>query len=108
MFENFSNRARKIIYSAKKEAQHLDSDAIGTEHLLLAMLKEAECVGCSVLRHLKPLKPAARPERFPGEAQQKPSIMYKFGYITVGFLAALKVLFLISLSFFFFHAVNVC
>jgi len=49
MYEKFSNKARKVIHNAKKEAEKLNHDYIGTEHLLLGMLKDPSSVGSNVL-----------------------------------------------------------
>jgi len=49
MYEKFSNKARKVIHNAKKEAEKLGHDYIGSEHLLLGMLKDASSVGATVL-----------------------------------------------------------
>lgn len=49
MYEKFSNKARKVIHNAKKEAEKLGHDYIGSEHLLLGMLKDPSSVGATVL-----------------------------------------------------------
>jgi ATP-dependent Clp protease ATP-binding subunit ClpC len=49
MYEKFSNKARKVIHNAKKEAEKLGHDYIGSEHLLLGMLKDSSSVGATVL-----------------------------------------------------------
>lgn len=49
MYEKFSNNARKVIHNAKKEAEKLGHDYIGSEHLLLGMLKDSSSVGSTVL-----------------------------------------------------------
>lgn len=45
----YSPRARKIIESAQKEAESHHEDQAGTEHLLLALLKETDCVATRLL-----------------------------------------------------------
>lgn len=45
----YSPRARKIIESAQKEAESHHEDLAGTEHLLLALLKETDCVATRLL-----------------------------------------------------------
>jgi len=40
MFERFTDQARKIVVLAQQEARELDSGRIGTEHLLLGMLRQ--------------------------------------------------------------------
>lgn len=42
MFERFTDRARRVIVLAQAHAQALQHNYIGTEHLLLGMLEEAE------------------------------------------------------------------
>ena len=42
MFEKFTERGRKVIIYAKEEAEKRQNDYLGTEHLLLAVLKEIE------------------------------------------------------------------
>ncbi len=42
MFERFSTRARQIIIKAKEQAVALRSEKLGTEHILLTLLKEDE------------------------------------------------------------------
>ena len=48
----FTPRAKKILEIALREALHLGSNYIGTEHLLLALLKEGEGVAARVLSNL--------------------------------------------------------
>lgn len=52
MQERFTERVRKIIHLARDEAVRFKQNFIGTEHLLLAMIKEAEGVGAMVLINL--------------------------------------------------------
>lgn len=52
MLEKFSDRARKVIALTNKEAQDLNQEYIGTEHLLLGILKEGSGVACCILRSL--------------------------------------------------------
>ena len=42
MFERFTERARKVIVLAQDEAARLRHDHIGTEHLLLGLVREGE------------------------------------------------------------------
>ena len=48
-FEKFSERARRVLSLAQEEAQRFNHNYIGTEHLLLGLLKEKEGVACRVL-----------------------------------------------------------
>ena len=52
MFNRFTERARKIILLAKEEAKRLNHDYIGTEHLLLGLIREGEGVAAAVLASL--------------------------------------------------------
>ena len=45
----YSPRAEKVFAGALREANRFHADAIGTEHLLLALLKEADCVASRLL-----------------------------------------------------------
>ena len=40
MFDRFTDRARKVMNLAKTEAQRLNHEYIGTEHLLLGLTQE--------------------------------------------------------------------
>ncbi|MCG3128745.1 MAG: hypothetical protein CHACPFDD_03636 [Phycisphaerae bacterium] len=53
MFERFTDRARKVMVLANQEAQHLKHEYIGTEHILLGLIKEGSGVGANVLKNLK-------------------------------------------------------
>ena len=44
MFEKFSDSARRVLFYARYEASQTGSPHIGTEHLLLGLLKETEDV----------------------------------------------------------------
>jgi ATP-dependent Clp protease ATP-binding subunit ClpC len=52
MQERFTERVRKVIALARQEAIRLHHDYIGTEHLLLGLVKEGEGVGSVVLTNL--------------------------------------------------------
>ena len=51
-FEKFSERARRVLTLAQEEAQHLNHSYIGTEHILLGLLREEEGVAAKVLTGL--------------------------------------------------------
>ena len=51
-FEKFSERARRVLTLAQEEAQHFNHSYIGTEHILLGLLREDEGVGAKVLTNL--------------------------------------------------------
>lgn len=51
MFERFTDRARRVIGIARQEAQRLNHDSIGTEHILLGLLQEGNGVASNVLKN---------------------------------------------------------
>jgi ATP-dependent Clp protease ATP-binding subunit ClpA len=57
-YERFSNRARKIMQLANQEAQRFNHTYIGTEHVLLGLIKDGCGVAANVLENLDidPLK----------------------------------------------------
>ncbi len=52
MFERFTDRARKVMALANQEAQRFNHEYIGTEHILLGLVKEGSGVGAQVLKNL--------------------------------------------------------
>lgn len=52
MFERFTDRARKVMALANQEAQRFNHEYIGTEHMLLGLIKEGSGVGAGALKHL--------------------------------------------------------
>ncbi len=52
MFERFTDRARKVMALADQEAQRFNHEYIGTEHILLGLVKEGSGVGANVLKNL--------------------------------------------------------
>src|SRR5678815_2490452 len=52
MFERFTDRARKVMALANQEAQRFNHEYIGTEHILLGIVKEGTGVGANVLKNL--------------------------------------------------------
>jgi len=52
MFNRFTERARKVILLAREEAKRLDHDYLGTEHILLGLIREGEGVGATALQQL--------------------------------------------------------
>lgn len=51
-FEKFSERARRVLTLAQEEAQHFNHSYIGTEHILLGLMREEEGVAAKVLANL--------------------------------------------------------
>ena len=52
MFERFSDRARRVVVLAQEEARMLDHNYIGTEHILLGLIREGDGVAAQVLVRL--------------------------------------------------------
>ena len=52
MYERFTDRARKAIQLAHREAQRFNHEYIGTEHLLLGLIAEGSGVAAVVLNNL--------------------------------------------------------
>ncbi|HHU82914.1 MAG TPA: ATP-dependent Clp protease ATP-binding subunit [Firmicutes bacterium] len=52
MFERFTERARKVVFHAQKEAKQLKHNIVGTEHLLLGLIQEGEGVAGRALEEL--------------------------------------------------------
>ena len=64
MFERFTERARRVIILAQEEAKRLNHSAVGTEHLLLGIIREGEGVASKVLESLN-----INPERVRAEIE---------------------------------------
>ena len=52
MFERFTERARRVVVFAQEEARDLNHNYIGTEHILLGLVREGEGVAAQVLMTL--------------------------------------------------------
>jgi hypothetical protein len=52
MYERFTDRARKVMQLANQEAQRFNHEYIGTEHILLGIIKEGSGVAAHVLKSL--------------------------------------------------------
>lgn len=52
MFERFTDRARRVVVLAQENARMMSHNYIGSEHILLGLLDEAEGVGAKVLASL--------------------------------------------------------
>ncbi|HPY77689.1 MAG TPA: ATP-dependent Clp protease ATP-binding subunit, partial [Anaerohalosphaeraceae bacterium] len=52
MFERFTDRARKVMALANQEAQRFNHEYIGTEHILLGLVKEGNGVAANVLKNM--------------------------------------------------------
>jgi len=52
MFERFTDRARRVMGLANQEAMRFNHESIGTEHILLGLVKEGSGVAANVLRNI--------------------------------------------------------
>lgn len=52
MFDRFTERARKVLLLAREEAKIFHHDYVGTEHILLGLIKEGQGVAGAVLQNL--------------------------------------------------------
>ena len=52
MFDKFTNRAKQVIKLSKKEAQRMNHNYLGTEHILLGLMKLGQGIAVNVLRNL--------------------------------------------------------
>jgi Clp amino terminal domain, pathogenicity island component len=75
MFERFTDRARRVVVLAQDEARRLDHNYIGTEHLLLGLIREGEGVAAKALEALGISLDTVRQqvEQIIGQGQQAPS-----------------------------------
>ncbi len=71
-FDRFTKRARRVLSLAQEEAQRLNHNYIGTEHLLLGLVREENGVAVRVLRELgvDPRQVRERVERTVGRGQR--------------------------------------
>jgi len=53
MFDKFTERARKVMSLARREAQRLHHEYIGTEHILLGLVLEGQGVAANVLKSMQ-------------------------------------------------------
>src|SRR5918994_1207716 len=53
MMNNFTPRAQQVLALASKEARALNHSYVGTEHILLGLLREGEGVAAQVLKSLE-------------------------------------------------------
>jgi len=75
MFERFTDRARRVVVLAQEEARRLDHNYIGTEHILLGLIREGDGAAAQALESLGISLDAARQqvEEFVGRGQVAPS-----------------------------------
>ena len=75
MFERFTDRSRRVVVLAQEEARMLNHGYIGTEHILLGLLREGDGVAARTLESLGISLDAVRQqvEEVIGRGQQAPS-----------------------------------
>ena len=75
MFERFTDRARRVVVQAQEESRRLNHSYIGTEHLLLGVLREDEGVAAEALASLQVGLDPAREQvaEIVGRGEQAPS-----------------------------------
>jgi ATP-dependent Clp protease ATP-binding subunit ClpC len=75
MFERFTESARRVVVLAQEEARMLDHNYIGTEHLLLGLIREGEGVAARVIESMGLTLEAAREqvEATVGRGSEPPS-----------------------------------
>ena len=52
MFDRFTDRAKKVMNFARQEAQRFNHEYLGTEHILLGLIKEGDGVAAHVLKNM--------------------------------------------------------
>jgi hypothetical protein len=80
MLERFTDRARRVVKLAEEEARMLNHDWIGTEHILLGLLREGDGVAAQVLESLGISLQAVRVQvvEIIGQGQQVPGEVIPF------------------------------
>jgi ATP-dependent Clp protease ATP-binding subunit ClpC len=75
MFERFTERARRVVVYAQEEATGLNHSYIGTEHLLLGLMRDTGSVAARALRELEIGQDAVRERviEITGRGQREPS-----------------------------------
>ena len=75
MFERFTDRSRRVVVLAQEEARTLGHECIGTEHILLGLIRERGGVAAQALESLGVSEDAARQqvEEIVGRGQTGPS-----------------------------------
>ena len=72
MFENYTDKAAHVLKQAKKVSAECGQSYVGTEHILIALLREDSCAAAELLAERKVDKRAYFPggRRGPGGAQR--------------------------------------
>ena len=79
MFERFTDRARRVVVLAQEEARMLNHNYIGTEHILLGLVREDEGVAARILLDLD-----AEPEKIRSEVMRTLSGPGRRGHFRIG------------------------
>lgn len=68
MWQRFTERARKVLTVAQEEAQKVGASEVGTEHLLLGLIREADSAAMKILEKMgvSPRRVRAAIDKFPG------------------------------------------
>jgi ATP-dependent Clp protease ATP-binding subunit ClpA len=74
MFERFTDRTRRVLVLAQEEARMLNRDYVGTEHILVALIREGGGIAAQALQSLGITEEAARQqvEEIVGRGQTDP------------------------------------
>src|SRR5881392_2286375 len=83
MFERFTERARQVVVLAQEEARTLKHNYIGTEHILLGLLREEEGLAARVLESLDITVERVRAQvvRIVGSGEEVTSGQIPFGLV---------------------------
>ena len=75
MFERYTDRARRVVVLAQEEARMLNHNYIGTEHILLGLIREGEGVAAKALESLGISQEAVRQQvgEIIGQGQHAPA-----------------------------------
>jgi ATP-dependent Clp protease ATP-binding subunit ClpC len=75
MFERFTDRARRVVVLAQEEAKQLNHNYIGTEHILLGLIREGDGIAAKALAELNIAIEQVREQvqEIIGQGQQAPS-----------------------------------
>jgi len=67
---NFTERVRKVLAMAREESARLHHEYVGTEHILLGLIREGEGVAATIIQNLG-VKLEALADTNPSEAVQR-------------------------------------
>ena len=82
MFERFTEEARQVVVRAQEEARGMKHSYIGTEHLLLGLIREDDGIAARILRDAGAIPPRVRQvvlEAVSDPARARPSPVARFG-----------------------------